>query len=408
MSTQPDDTVRALREDEIARLRRLPNFPSQRPEEEKGVLLSNRIEDYCTRFRLIWPYDPKYLRPAGYDLTVGENYSILGVRTALTDGMKLEIGPYQVAIIETYETLNLPEFLIGRWNIRVALAYEGLLWVGGAQVDPGFRGHLCCPIYNLSTKPVSLEFRQPLAMIDFVTTTPYQEEKCKRFRWWERKMVVFPQYGDLRSGIEKEVNDFKKTLEKEKENTKTGLAKAAAKSEERVQYIQRRIDHFVSLTFTVVAVLFTALGIVATRGSAETSFWSSTVWVALVALYFALRPRPVWDRAREERNGGTGDGEDSPRRSRKWYTPLLASHLELVIAFLIVFGSMWFHFLNARVSANEIEQARRQASQALSALTQEKQHREAEIWRLRQESDVKVDGLQRQINLLQQSQVNRK
>lgn len=84
------------------------------------------------------------------------------------------IPSYQVAIVQIRETLNLPKFLIGRWNIRVKRAYEGLLWVGGAQVDPGFRGHLCCPIYNLSNKEVRLEFGDTLAMIDFVVTTPFK------------------------------------------------------------------------------------------------------------------------------------------------------------------------------------------------------------------------------------------
>jgi len=246
-------------------------------------------------------------------------------------------------------------------------------------------------------------------MIDFVTTTPFEEGASRPFQWWDKKNVVFQQYNtQLGSGVEGKLREIRDEIEGGVRKTEKQIAAVSSEVSQITSHIRERIDRFVSLTFTVVAVLFTALGIVATRGSAETSFWSSTAWIAGVALYFALRPRPVWDRAREERNGGTGDGEDSPRRSRRWYTALLTNHLELVIASLIVFGSMWFHFLNARVSANEIEQARRQASQAISALAQEKEHREAEIWKLRQESDAKVDSLQRQINLLQQSQVNRK
>ena len=51
----------------------------------------------------------------------------------------------------------MPRFLIGRWNIRVTVAYKGLLWVGGPQVDPGWVGHLFCPIYNLSDQEVNFK-----------------------------------------------------------------------------------------------------------------------------------------------------------------------------------------------------------------------------------------------------------
>src|ERR1700682_1204554 len=149
MSTSFDaDKILELRRAEIMRLSKLPVFPHALRHEDKGVLLSDRIKEYCEKYLLISEFDPDRLRPAGYDLSVGRNYSIGGKPLALNDGMKLQIEPYQVAIIETYETINMPKFLIGRWNIRVQLAYEGLLWVGGAQVDPGVRGPLCCPIYK--------------------------------------------------------------------------------------------------------------------------------------------------------------------------------------------------------------------------------------------------------------------
>jgi len=134
---------------EKQRLAELPYFDADGADPDHGVLLSDRIEHYCGReFQLISPFEKEYLRPAGYDLRVGDNYSQGGQHYTLNDGGFLTIEPYQVAIIQTLETLNLPGFLIGRWNIRVKLAYQGLLWVGGAQVDPGFRGRLSCPIYN--------------------------------------------------------------------------------------------------------------------------------------------------------------------------------------------------------------------------------------------------------------------
>lgn len=174
MTPLSQDKIDDLAAKEKARLDALPHFGMDPAHVDCGVLLSDRIEHYCGRkFQLISPFEKKYLRPAGYSLRVGDNYAINGETRDLRSGGPFVIEPYQVAIIQTVETLNLPNFLIGRWNIKVALAYEGLLWVGGAQVDPGFRGLLSCPIYNLSTKSLELRHGDELAAIDFVTTTPF-------------------------------------------------------------------------------------------------------------------------------------------------------------------------------------------------------------------------------------------
>src|SRR5882724_11316708 len=127
MSALPQDaTIQHLRHLEVQRLSALKQWPYDYHEDDRGVLLSDRIRQYSEEFDLISPFDPDLLRPAGYDLRVGSNYSIKGERHALNEGMSFEIGPYQVAIIEIFETLNLPRFLVGRWNIRVKQAYKGL------------------------------------------------------------------------------------------------------------------------------------------------------------------------------------------------------------------------------------------------------------------------------------------
>jgi dCTP deaminase len=298
MNDASDDTIGRLRKSEIKRLSELKEWPDNYDNADRGVLLSDKIRHYCEDFGLIDPFDQASLRPAGYDLRVGSNYSIRGERYALNDAMSLEIGPYQVAIIETYETLNLPKFLIGRWNIRVQHAYKGLLWVGGAQVDPGFRGRLCCPIYNLSTEPVRLEFKERLAMIDFVTTTHF-ESGCELFPWPTRKMLVFREYPKLSSGIENEVREFREEITSNQENAvkqiteiKREIADTKAETKERIDTnvanIQGRIDSYTARTLTVLAVLFAALGLAVSRVP-EISYLSSATPLAAVALWFALR-----------------------------------------------------------------------------------------------------------------------
>ena len=113
-----------------------------------GILLSDQITFFANQHGLIKPFDPENLKPAGYELTVGNEYFKSGEYLPLKD--RLTLLPFEVAVIKTGEIICLPRYLIARWNIRVKHAYQGLLWVGGPQVDPGYVGHLFCPIYNLS------------------------------------------------------------------------------------------------------------------------------------------------------------------------------------------------------------------------------------------------------------------
>ena len=138
-----------LQKMEIDRISRLPEIPDIPDEEDasRGVLLSERIERLCTKYQMIDPFHPeKCLKPAAYELCVGSLFGKAGKTYPLKEGDVMEIEPFDVVVIQTLETLNLPKFLIARWNLRVKWAYRGLLWVGAAQVDPGYRGFLSCPL----------------------------------------------------------------------------------------------------------------------------------------------------------------------------------------------------------------------------------------------------------------------
>jgi deoxycytidine triphosphate deaminase len=131
-----------------------------------AVLLDDEIRFYSNH--------PTYpLKPARYQLTLGDEARIGGKRQPITQDRPLIIEPHQVAIVKTREKLNIPRFLIARWNLTVSRVYEGLLWVGALQVDPGWVGYLPCPLYNMSDKPVELRYGEKLFTIDFVRTTRF-------------------------------------------------------------------------------------------------------------------------------------------------------------------------------------------------------------------------------------------
>src|SRR2546428_520812 len=134
----PDLGTKSERQVEIDRLSSFPNIPDRpdREDADSGVLLSDRIVKFCEKYKMIYPFfsDDEHLKAASYELGVGDWYGLRGRQYRLGPGESLTIEPFDVAIIQTLETLNLPRFLIARWNLRIRWVYKGLLWVGAPQV----------------------------------------------------------------------------------------------------------------------------------------------------------------------------------------------------------------------------------------------------------------------------------
>ncbi|MDY6964405.1 MAG: hypothetical protein SVM80_00335 [Halobacteriota archaeon] len=248
--------------------------PAKDPNGEPGILLSDEIERYVKEFKLIYPFDKKNLKAASYQLTVGDKYALGGIMEELNKkNDKIVIPPFQVAIIKTREIVNIPRFLIGRWNIRVKWAYKGLLWVGGPQVDPGWFGHLFCPIYNLSDEAVIIKKGEKLATIDFAKTTTFKEESKK-----------FP-----RPPRRKDLDDYDYWL---KSALFTEAAQRIDEIEKRTNRFETKLDTSIGIIFTAIAVLVAALSILvsSTQGVEETlPCWAYfTVIFSILALLISI------------------------------------------------------------------------------------------------------------------------
>ncbi len=213
-----------------------------------GVLSTREIRRYVKNFGLICPFKEDHLKGASYYLSLGDEYALQGKKGKLQDELgedELTIPPFQVTIIKTKEIINMPRFLIGRWNIRVTKAYQGLLWVGGPQVDPGWVGHLFCPIYNLSDEDVILKKGDQIATMDFVRTTDFNPKL-------EKEYVKFP-----RAEARKTIDDYNWRL-------RSGLY---SMGQQRIDEIEKKISTVAtisSISLAVIAVLFTLFGILVT------------------------------------------------------------------------------------------------------------------------------------------------
>ncbi len=233
---------------------------------EQGVLLSNRIECYVHSHSMIRPFCKANLEPAGYKVRVGETFFRGPHRGRLQDDTPLEIKPHEVVIIETEECFRIPRFMIARWNIKVKLAYKGLLWVGAAQVDPGYVGRLACPIYNLSRKTIWLKKGDNVALIDFVKTTPY-DNQCKQFESLPPRGIDNVAKNELRSAL----SDYGERVKK---------------VDKTVNEVRSQAVYFSTLVITLLGVLFAVL--VGRESGALQSIPELSAWVRIGAIALSL------------------------------------------------------------------------------------------------------------------------
>jgi len=261
--------IATKRTEQLERVEKYPPLEDDPKPGEHGILLSDQITYFATHHHMIEPFNERNLKPAGYELTVGDEYFMSGEFLELTDC--LTILPFEVAVLKTGEILRLPRFMIARWNIRVTHAYAGLLWVGGPQVDPGYVGHLFCPIYNLSDKPVTLSRGETLALMDFQRTTPFDKRKTnaelKRYDFPPKRLIL--QDYDIR--------DFQSALF-------TRAGRKIDEFEDSIRTLETRFITFTQISFAMFAIFLTLLTIYTKVGLNLVETSASLVGSALVAL----------------------------------------------------------------------------------------------------------------------------
>jgi deoxycytidine triphosphate deaminase len=225
------------------------------PDAYRGaVLLSDQMEFYIKHLE-----PPLLARPDGarltdddlagcldtasYKLRLGDEAHVGGVPVRVSHRQPLVLPPHQVAVVKTFETVNVPRFLVARWNLRVKWVYEGLLWVGGPQVDPGWTGALYCPIYNLAERTVVVPYMEPVFTMDFTRTTPVHNEQAT--------------YGYR---VKPHTPARQKNLQGHDVNR---LRSAPFEELRRLATLDNRINAFIPLMFVVLSVIIAAIGAVA-------------------------------------------------------------------------------------------------------------------------------------------------
>ena len=121
----------------------------------------------------IAPFDPDLLRGITYDLRIGGECYIGGSKDKIILSDKpgcntgVAIPSRQFAILETLETLTLGPHIAGRFGLISKYSKKGLVFLSGPVVDPTFSGSIKIGLYNTGSKPIYIQYKDPICTIIF-------------------------------------------------------------------------------------------------------------------------------------------------------------------------------------------------------------------------------------------------
>lgn len=117
----------------------------------------------------IVPCDPNRQQGCSYDARLGKealvtrDYKLIDVTKA--NSVTLEAGDF--ALVMTEELFQLPMNMAAHIGTKSSLARRGLILLAGLQIDPGFEGHLRLGFYNGGGRPITIDYLDPICLIEF-------------------------------------------------------------------------------------------------------------------------------------------------------------------------------------------------------------------------------------------------
>jgi deoxycytidine triphosphate deaminase len=208
-----------------------------------GVLTEKELRNhiYETDPPLIVNAEESCIKPATYDLRLGEEYIKEGRFEKLDEKTKpyLEIPQHDVVIVSSYETVNLPNNIVGRFGIRLGLVMKGLVLANEPQIDPGSKGRMFCILYNLSDEPIIIAYETTFATIEFQTTEspapPYRGAYLTADHVYEVARDKLP---------------------------KSGLKKLWDEQQQLKKDVDQRIERFYIIFFSIMGIIIAVLGVI--------------------------------------------------------------------------------------------------------------------------------------------------
>ncbi len=118
---------------------------------------------------IIDPYDENRQEPCSYDARAGREVMVSGNDNLidLSKANSVTLRPGDFALILTYESFKFPLNMAANIGMKSGLARRGIILLAGMQIDPDFEGHLRLGLYNCSGRPITIDYKDPICLIEF-------------------------------------------------------------------------------------------------------------------------------------------------------------------------------------------------------------------------------------------------
>jgi len=113
---------------------------------------------------------------------------IMGDEVVIPEGEAFFLHPGELALASTFETVSIPDDLVGWLDGRSSLARLGLMvHVTAHRIDPGWEGQIVLEIFNSGKLPLALRPGMDICALNFETLSsaaikPYNKRADAKYR----------------------------------------------------------------------------------------------------------------------------------------------------------------------------------------------------------------------------------
>lgn len=114
--------------------------------------------------------------------------SVMSDEIIIADGDAFFLHPGELALAVTYESVTLPDNIVGWLDGRSSLARLGLMvHVTAHRIDPGWSGQIVLEFYNSGKLPLALRPKMKIAALNFETMSssaarPYNKRDDAKYK----------------------------------------------------------------------------------------------------------------------------------------------------------------------------------------------------------------------------------
>ncbi|WP_462171738.1 dCTP deaminase [Pseudoalteromonas xiamenensis] len=114
--------------------------------------------------------------------------NIMSDEIEIAEGQAFFLHPGELALTMTYESVTLPDDLVGWLDGRSSLARLGLMvHVTAHRIDPGWSGNIVLEFYNSGKLPLALRPKMKIGALSFETMSssaenPYNKRKDAKYK----------------------------------------------------------------------------------------------------------------------------------------------------------------------------------------------------------------------------------